>query len=298
MLNQPNILVCTDFSASSTLAVKAAKRIAQKTNGKVSILNVIDHPTLDNWKAYESLSYSVGEALNKELLAHATLSLKQQLRECETEAISEVKFGSPKTVIMDQATKNKVDLLIIGYSGKTEGHNQMGNLTTKILAESAVPVLVMKSPFEIKKIAGLIDPNGSKKEILSWSEELTYFFSPEMIVISLFADHLARFIGENKNNEKIFQDLKDLSAEVKKDTVHRIDKEIHEYLNKYPDAKIIIRNNIETNVAQHLNSLLTEEGIDTVIMRKHKSSLFERVFIGTETRRMLDLFNGNIFVLP
>jgi nucleotide-binding universal stress UspA family protein len=297
MLNQPKILVCTDFSSCSGFALRAAKSIGDRTKGKISVLNVIDHPTLDNWKAYESLTYSVGEALKNELLAHANSSMKQQLKECETEALSEVTFGSPKTVIMDKIKKDHTDLLIMGYRGKNPANPQLGNLTAKIIADSPIPVLVIKNRFDLNKLAGLVDPNGEKKEIISWAEELTYFFSNTITIISLFADHLGRFIGENKSQGEIFTDLLALSQEVKKETVHKIDKEIHSYINRFPGAQVIIRSNVETNIAQHLNAILTEKEIDTIVMQKHSASMFEKVLIGSETRNMLDLFNGNLLIL-
>ena len=296
MLNQPNILVCSDFSTCSDLALRAAKNIRHRTQANVDVLNVIDHSVVGNWDTYESLTYSTGEALKKELLTHAKISLKEQLKSCELETKSEIRFGTPRSVILEKIQQDNIDLVIIGYTGKTPGQLRLGSLTSKILASSPVPVLVIKTPLEMKKLAALVDPHGPKEEIISWSEELTHLFSTQMIILSLFDDHIGRFLGENK--EKFSEELQSLSQVVREEEIELISKNIRGYMSKFTNTQIIVRSNIESNIAHHLNSILKEETVDTIVMQKHKPTLLEKVFIGSETRRMLDLFRGNLLVLP
>ena len=296
MSNQLNILVCSDFSNCSDLAIRAANTIHGKAKAQISVLNVIDHPTVDNWDSYESLTYSTGQALKKELFAHATSSLKEQTKACEIKATSEIQFGDPYSTIMDKINQASIDLVIIGYTGKNPHNPNLGSLTAKVVAASPIPVLVIKTPLEIKKIAALVDPYGSKKEIIEWSEKMATLFSSQMIVLSVFDDHIGRFLGQNK--EKFSLDLSTLSQGVKEETIKAIDKDVRSFLSQNTNAQVIIRSNTESNIAHPLNAVMSEENVDTVVMQKHKKSLLEKVFIGSETRRMLDIFKGNLLVLP
>jgi hypothetical protein len=38
--------------------------------------------------------------------------------------------------------------------------------------------------------------------------------------------------------------------------------------------------------------------MDVIIMQRHQSTYLEKILIGSETRRMIEIFEGNIIILP
>lgn len=296
MLSKPNILVCTDFSTTSDLAIRAANKIKFQTSANLTVLHVIDHPSLDNTYSYESLKFYSSNELKQELMNYTRNSLREQLKFCETEATGEILFGTPYLSIMDRVIQDKIDVVIMGYSRNGHDHFNLGSTSAKVIAACHVPTLIIKNPFEINKIAALIDPQTKEKEIISWAEELAYLFSGQLSLVSLFDDHIGRFLGDNKN--KLSEELKSLTHNINDERIKELESEMKSYLSKDINANILIKSNTQSNTAHHLNEILKEENVDTIVMKKHKHSLMEKIFIGSETRRMLDLFQGNLFILP
>ena len=296
MLSKPNILVCTDFSTSSDLAIKAANKLKIKSAGNLIALHVIDHPALDNSYAFESLKFYNSNELKQEMMSYTRNSLREQLKFCETEATGEIIFGRPFPSIMEKIKQDKIDIVVMGYSGKDQGDIHLGGISSKTIAASPVPVFVIKIPFEINRLAGLIDPLAPKEEIITKAEELSYVFSSEMMLVSLFEDHINRFLGDNKN--KLKSELTPLIKEINDERIKEIENEIKQNLKDETQTQVIIRANTESNVSSQLNKILIEERVDTIVMKRHKKNILERFIIGSETRRMLDLFQGNFLILP
>jgi hypothetical protein len=54
----------------------------------------------------------------------------------------------------------------------------------------------------------------------------------------------------------------------------------------------------ELQVAYHLVNILQEDQVDVAIMQRHQKKIMDRMMIGSETKRMIELFTGNLLVLP
>lgn len=296
MLTQPNILVCTDFSAYSDEALKAANTLAGKLNGKLTVLHVAEHPVVWDWLPSEGSPLSLDENVQRELLSSLRTKLESQMQKCDVKAENHISMGIPASAILEEVQARKVDILVMGHVGKNAGTFRVGSLAEKIIASSPIPVLIIKKIFEPGKIGALVDPTGEMKDILKWAEELSVALSSKMEVLSLFPDLAARFIGVGKIG--FSTELLSLSKEQGEEVIHNVKERIQAQLTKVKDAHIRVDISKEKKLSYHLNSLLEAEKIDVAVMKKHQAGFFEKLLIGSETRRMIEIFQGNLLILP
>lgn len=293
MIKQPSILVCTDFSPFSDEALKAASRLQRQTNGKLSVLHVSEHPVIWSWLP-EGIPQTLDENVERELLGSLRKKLDAQMRNCEVNAESHISMGIPVQVIMEEIESRKIDILVMGHKGKTEGHFRIGSLAEKVIASSPVPVMVIKSTFHPAKVGALVDPTGEMENILAWSENLAESLAIKLEVISLFPDIAARYIGIGKLG--FSTELLSLNREQGEEVIEKTKDKIRSFLRK--DATLRVDISREKKLAYHLNSVMEAEKVDFAVMKRHQAGFLEKLMIGSETRRMLEIFNQNLFILP
>lgn len=296
MLTQPNILVCTDFSDNSSQAIKAAGALAQHLQGKVTVLHVSEHPVVWSWLPSESSPVTIDESIERDLMASLRKKLQEQLNRTEIKAESHIATGIAAQVILEEVKSRNINILVMGHKNKTAEGFRIGSLAEKIISASPVPVLVVKRPCRFDKIGALVDPAGEMEDILNWSEALTTAFKSRLQVLSLFPDITSRFIGLGKIG--FSTELLSLNREQAQEVIHNIKENIEARLKTVKDAGIRIDISREKKLSYHLNTLLEEEKIDIAVMRRHQAGFFEKMLIGSETRRMIEIFSGNLFILP
>lgn len=296
MLSQPNILVCTDFSSYSDLALEAAERIKTETHGHLHILHVSPSPMYWDWMPSDGMPKYLNEKFEAELLVALDKSMAQQMKKCHASGEKHISLGIPAAIIQEEILDKKIDLVIMGHKGKSEGIFHLGSLAEKIISTAAVPTLIVKKKFAPSKIAALVDPSQAMKQILTTTEEFAFLFSSTIAVISLLPDITSRFIGIGKLG--FSTELLSLSEEQKAEIRHTIKTSIKSYLTRYADPELIVDISVEKKLAFHLNALMEEHLVDLAVVKRHQSDFLEKVLIGSETRRLLEIFNGNILVLP
>ena len=296
MLSKPNILVCTDFSPFSDEALKAADKLREKSGGTLSVLHVSEHPVIWDWLPREGSPISLDEGVEEELLSSLRKKLETQMARCEVKGENHISMGLPQQVILEEITARKIDTVVMGHKGKTGGTFRVGSMAEKIISSSTVPVLIVKRKFDMNKVAALVDPTGPMEKILNWSEELSFLLSAKLEVISLFPDIAARYIGIGKIG--FSTELLSLSQEQRAEIVKEIKNRIRSHLVPESQAELKVEVSVEKKLAYHINSALVNDNVDMVVMKRHQAGFLEKVLIGSETRRMLEIFDGNLFILP
>lgn len=155
------ILVPYDFSSVAEHALDFACQIADKSQGNILLLNVIEHPTADSFKTmgiqnedpmeqlyikkmYEMVQGKLAEVVSKVKYAGDKIGTKIQL-------------GNAYNTIIDQITEENVDLLIVGTEG-AEGLNEffVGSNTEKIVRKASCPVISVSNKFELEPIEKIV----------------------------------------------------------------------------------------------------------------------------------------------
>lgn len=139
------ILVPTDFSAQAENALKVAAQLAKKHQSEIYLLHMLELPLnlVDPAKSDGSLP----EALFFMKLAHKRF--KEVLSSDYLEGITvyeTVLFHEAFDGIIEVATKNEVDIIVMGSHGAS-GFKEMfiGSNTEKVVRTSTIPVLVIKN---------------------------------------------------------------------------------------------------------------------------------------------------------
>lgn len=298
-LKLSKILVCTDFSSSSDEAISLSLQLQKKSHCEILLLHVAEFPISWDWTAPQYLE----GRMENDLL---TL-LKRKLQEQQTkmnfvasEAILE--SGTPATVIVDLASRTSCDLIIMGHRGHHEKY-LLGSLVDKIISLSSTPVLVTKDSCEIKKIAVLVDPLEEHDDHLQWMAYLKKLMDMDGVVLSLFPDITSRFIGIGKwgFSTKYLSLTKEEKNEITERLMMELKNKIKDIISdelKLSDFHFIAEVSNEKKLAFHLNHLLEEQRVDVVVMRKNQKRLMEKILIGSETRRMIEIFKKNILIIP
>jgi nucleotide-binding universal stress UspA family protein len=141
-MNIRHILVPTDFSEPSTQAVTYAFELAQTVGAQLSLLHVIEVP-----------AYAIEVSLPLEHLEQdARRELARILPEAETAHVAVtrlVEMGVPAQRILETATAEQVDLIVMATHGRTGlSHLVLGSVAERVVRLAPCPVLTIRPPGE------------------------------------------------------------------------------------------------------------------------------------------------------
>lgn len=138
------ILVPTDFSKTSLLAVWRAKTFARKFDAAIVLIHVIEKAPFISDMGNVAIALS-----DKEMAERAGIELNvlaQREFEPEIPFETQVTFGRPFQEINESAKKLKIDLIVIathGYTGLR--HTLLGSTAERVVRHAPCDVLVVRS---------------------------------------------------------------------------------------------------------------------------------------------------------
>lgn len=140
-----HLLVPLDGSERAERAVLVAERIARATDGRITLLQVINLPmplgAPYDAAALSAYSYEQTEA---EAAAYLTRVAGWPLLE-DLPVETEVVTGAPAATVLDVAREKKADLIVICSHGRTGATRWMlGSVAEHIARQSPVPVLILR----------------------------------------------------------------------------------------------------------------------------------------------------------
>jgi len=173
MLSIKKILIPIDGSDSSLEALVYAGNFASESNITVYLMTVTEplHSIYDVYAEQVTLTHRVSEA---------TTLLNQRLSDTEKKArklgilniILRKCFGTPCEKIIEVATKEKIDLIVMGTHARTGiAHFLIGSITESVIKTAPCPVLVIRP-----NIHGLLDDIS-----LSVKAQSTKDFKPNVV---------------------------------------------------------------------------------------------------------------------
>jgi nucleotide-binding universal stress UspA family protein len=153
-----SILVPIDFSEQAKYAAKVASDIARHTNAKIFLLHMLELPTGIIDPAGYGSSSNTPSALLFLKRAHEKFEEFKKLPFLEGLDVQDsVQFHKAYDGIIDESKKQNADLIVMGSKG-TSGLEEMlvGSNTEKVVRNSDVPVLVIKSDIEKFKVDNIV----------------------------------------------------------------------------------------------------------------------------------------------
>ena len=139
MMGFEKLLLATDGSESARAAIQEAINIAKVCSNRLFVISVVEvNPE------YEALAPQVVEKAENEVREHLD-SIKEQAEKegitCETIAHQ---GEEPFKFIVDEAKKNKADMIIMGSHGRTGLKRlMMGSVTARVIGHAPCKVLVV-----------------------------------------------------------------------------------------------------------------------------------------------------------
>lgn len=145
------ILIPTDGSEQSERAAEHALAIADRFEGDVHVLHVVDDRGAGRMsEAVSDLSRSSTERQEMEKRreqagSEATESIAERAREADLEVTTAVVHGTPGDVITEYAGDHGVDLIVLGARGRSAvGKFLIGSVAGKVARHAPVPVLLVR----------------------------------------------------------------------------------------------------------------------------------------------------------
>jgi nucleotide-binding universal stress UspA family protein len=147
MIELQRILVPTDFSEPSGVAVQYAKALADAFGASIHVLHVMEDPFIN---APISEGYVPPAHLFEEFERAARNRLDEVLTSAEQakyRAKRVIKSGTPFVEIVRYAKGAEIDLIVMGTHGRgTIAHMLMGNVAEKVVRKAPCPVLTVRHP--------------------------------------------------------------------------------------------------------------------------------------------------------
>lgn len=267
-----NILVPTDLSKTSSLALKYAVDIARKNNANIHLLHVSFLPSfyvnsLDNYSLHSKelrnaidRIKSITESKLKEFIKFSSVD--------STNILSGVKMGySVHDEILSYAEKLNPGLIIVGDHSERKGSLfKIGSNTERIIRTTQIPVLVVTKKTKIKRIKKVVFASDFEKNSVLVYSFLNKFIQPYNPEIHLL------FIN-TKSNFKEYDDVKSKINIFKKKYagkfkfVIRAAKNVDEGIIKYADSVnadlIALGVKRRTKLSLYMTDRITESVIST-----------------------------------
>jgi nucleotide-binding universal stress UspA family protein len=142
------ILVPCDFSESAISAFRFAIDIANKSNGEIILLHVIELSVAFDTKHISALSFEE-QAYLKDAKGNAEKEIDKLITKWAKGGpviTREVQYGIVATAITDFVKEQRVDLIVMGTKGYAVGFNEIiaGSNTEKVVSSSEAPVIAIK----------------------------------------------------------------------------------------------------------------------------------------------------------
>jgi nucleotide-binding universal stress UspA family protein len=268
-----NIIVPTDFSTLSKIALKYAIKIANRLNGNVTVVHIIT-----TTKAIRISMKAKIKGRDENVLIAAQTELETLIRTISEQYMSShplkyhVVRGSyfPSTLI-EEAKKHRSGLVVMGTRGATGiAKAVLGSNTASVIQESHIPVLAVPEDAEFKGFRNVVyasDLQNLEKELEVLIRYVEKFGS---------TIHLIHVLPDGKD-------------------IHIVEAKFQKVLRKLAYKNMVTLVLVDTDIESAIDQYVEISKADILAMFTHEVSFFEKVFDTSITRKMA--FHGRIPLL-
>ena len=259
-----NILVPTDLSELSKVAAQYAIKIANKMDGNITLLHVINiiQPTRATMRLrLKALEQELVDVAKEDLDAMVK-EISKTLKTTQPVKTKIVKGASFNDTVKKEAKKLRTGLIIMGTRGASGLKKYvMGSNTASVIEISHVPVLAVPELGSFKNFRNVVyasDLTHLEKELKTLIPYLEKFDS----IVHLI--HVA-------------QSLKTVSA---------VEKKIDAAVQKSGYKNIIVRVMVNKNIDEAIDHYVEATKADLLTMFTHERSFYEKLFDRSITRKV------------
>ncbi len=258
------ILIPTDFSEVANNALQYAIQLAKKTKAEIHVLYVKNIPIMDNSfpnTVYQSYIMEVEEFTKK---SFKDLTDKY-LKNAELKFDTHTAFGFIQDEIQDFSDKNNIDLIVLGTTGASGMQEILiGSNAASVAANSAIPVLIIPPTSRFEEIIHMVYATDYNEPEFPAVSRLSYFanlYDADVSVLHVKSDYDEFFDAEHN----FFIRNKD-ADEFKKWKIIKL-----------PKGESVIEN---------INTFITNNHSNMIVMAKHNRNFFDRLFHRSLSKKM------------
>jgi nucleotide-binding universal stress UspA family protein len=245
------VLVPTDFSVNSIIALRYAAGFAKNSGAGIFILHINNNPPLDQEIKSSDDPQHLIELLRKE----------EFLKGIKTSPI--IREGNVVDAILDEAKKNDIDLIVMGTRGAGNiARNLFGTNTTKVIGKAECPVLAIpdEALFQpIRKVILSVDLKQKSEKVIEDFIDLVKIQNANLLLI---------YVHDDKSGEH----------------QRELDRFTEELKNK-SDYQRIVGKVIQSDFFPGaIENFALDIEADIIVMITHPRGIFERIFDPSATK--------------
>jgi universal stress protein A len=136
------VLVTTDFSANSTVAIAPAVAIAEKFAARVVLVHVLETPPADAGHPAKDALRDLAEMSHEHLEEFGKKEIGERVPwTCE------IATGPAYLAITEAARRHGADLIVVATHGRTGVlHLLLGSVAARVVRTATCPVLTVRAP--------------------------------------------------------------------------------------------------------------------------------------------------------
>jgi nucleotide-binding universal stress UspA family protein len=260
------ILVPIDFSEVADKALKVAKNIAKKSGSKIKLAHFYSLPITSPIIAEVTISSEILEGMQKN--AEETVEkIAETIRQEGIQVETIVEMGMATSEIIEATKNTEIDLVIMGTTGATNLANKLlGSNAMHVMQRIEKPIILVPKDCVFDGIYQIVYTN-------SFNEDDTFVLSQ----LFKFADSIKAI------------DLNILTVNESNHTYEPLNPHLVMQLERaFGKEKIKIKFTEANSIKDGIQKYLDTHSIDLVVMSRHKKSLFERIFIHSDTDLMAE----------
>jgi nucleotide-binding universal stress UspA family protein len=259
------ILVPVDFSKEAEAAARVAASIAKKTNSEIFLVHMLELPVTTIDPAEMNTISSEPQIIYFMKLAHKKFETFKKLPFLKgLRVIETVQFQHAFSGIIDESTKNNIDLIVMGSQGAS-GLQEMfiGSNTEKVVRKSKIPVLVIKKSaknFDIKNIVFASDFNKESKSTFQRVVDFARLFDAKINL--LYVNTIHNFNTSDNIEKRIASFMKDFDFDNYKTHIYNdisIEKGILSFGRKINADLIALNTHGRSGLSQLFNGSIGQE---------------------------------------
>ncbi|MBH0192717.1 MAG: universal stress protein [Nitrospira sp.] len=206
------VLCAVDGSQFSQWAVEAIGALGRSALSSVTLLHVLDTrhlkpagaPHVATYRGVKAAMEKSGDTILRRATGYLETALSQSAKRPRTDVKTLLLHGAPASTIVQRATQNGSDLIVLGTRGMTDIKGfLLGSVARKIASLASCPVLIVKQPMnQLRRVLLAVDDSKHSRKaakvlragLLPETAEVTVFSS----VVSPFTDLAAGYLSESK----------------------------------------------------------------------------------------------------
>ena len=270
-----SIVVPTDFSRKSEIAIRYACEIASNTGGEVHFLNVIEEPYDFPSRVQEILDARKKE--NEEKLSDIIQELHtvDEFRIIKMKGV--VKTGKVLTTTRQFARDQNHNLLVIGLGGEADLKKVLyGSITNNLLMTSEIPVLAISKHIDYRELKTMLFATDMRKRDIKFIKKMREFCLDIGVTLKLI------HVVENDKSPRTDK-LDNFNKKLKK-------------ITKNPDAGVIVLHG--DSLTEGITRYIGNDKHTLLVMTRYKKKFWEWLLSNSTAKSIAQMASVPLLMLP